>query len=58
MAAEFNPRCETCVFFRARKGAAIGECRRNAPATGPARLAAWPRVRKDDSCGEYDEAAE
>lgn len=57
-----NPtwKCETCAYF-APKDATLGECRKEAPALSPLLQLhpdfppsyQWPRVRKDDWCGEW-----
>ncbi|WP_158811232.1 hypothetical protein [Beijerinckia sp. L45] len=59
--------CTSCLAFapgsdRAVAGKAMGQCRRQSPAPGPANSrpyvdAQWPSVRPDDWCCEYIDAA-
>jgi hypothetical protein len=45
-----NPRCEICLYFEADRG----ECRRHAPTTTAAWSSTfWPKVSKNDWCGEF-----
>ena len=50
--------CGTCRWFNPTHTSPVStdECRRNAPIFGgPYGQTNWPRVTKDDWCGEYEE---
>ena len=52
MSRPAEARCETCPYVE-QANYDVGFCRRDAPTRAQDGQAVWPRVRRNDWCGEH-----